>query len=74
MMTTPIAVGSRVRIIWPSPRDGLTGTVTAVNGPLLHVRLDGERWRGMEPVPIHIGEVRLISARDGAGENGDGLS
>ena len=31
-MTERIAVGSRVRIVWPSAHDGLTGVVTAIDG------------------------------------------
>ena len=31
-MTARIAVGSRVRIVWPSTHDGLTGVVTSIDG------------------------------------------
>ena len=51
-MTARIAVGSRVRIVWPSTHDGLTGVVTAIDGTnnTLYVRIDGERWRTPPPI------------------------
>ena len=54
------AVGSRVRIVWPSDRAGYTGTVTRIEGERLYVRLDGERWRGMAPIPVRREEIRLL--------------
>jgi hypothetical protein len=57
-----VAVGSRVRVVWPSLREGITGTVLTVDDTrkLLEVRIDGQRWEGarmlvacheVEPVP-----------------------
>ena len=54
-----VAVGSRVRIVWPSTHDGLTGVVTAIDGTndTLYVRIDGERWRTMAPILLAREEV-----------------
>ena len=52
-----IAVGSRVRVTWGSPREGYRGTVVEVRGRTLFVRFDGERWRYLPPVPVRSGEV-----------------
>ena len=54
-----IAVGSRVRIVWPSAHDGLTGVVTSIDGTKnrLYVRIDGERWRTMAPILLARDEV-----------------
>lgn len=57
-----VSVGSRVRVVWPSLRDGITGTVVAVDDArkLLDIRIEGKRWEGapmvvarheVEPVP-----------------------
>ena len=58
-MMERIAVGSRVRIVWPSARDGLTGVVTAIDGTnnRLYVRIDGERWRRLAPILLARDEV-----------------
>ena len=58
-MTERIAVGSRVRIVWPSAHDGLTGVVTAIDGTndRLYVRIDGERWRTLPPILLAQDEV-----------------
>lgn len=55
-----VAVGTRVRITWPSPHDGLVGTVTAIDGThgRLLVRIEGERWRNMPPILLSRDEVR----------------
>ena len=57
-----IAVGSRVRVVWPSTLDGLTGTVVTIDGThgRLAVRIDGERWRNRAPIPVARGEVELV--------------
>ena len=60
MPQSAIAIGSRVRIVWPSIRDGLTGTIIAIEGARVYVRIDGERWKGMAPIPCRLEEVRLI--------------
>ena len=54
-----VAIGSRVRIVWPSTHDGLTGVVTAIDGTndRLYVRIDGERWRTMPPILLAREEV-----------------
>ena len=52
-----IAVGSRVRVTWASPREGYRGTVVKVRNGTLLVRFDGERWRYLPPVPVCIDEV-----------------
>ena len=54
-----VAIGSRVRIVWPSTHDGLTGVVTAIDGTndRLYVRIDGERWRRMAPILLAREEV-----------------
>ena len=58
-MTERIAVGSRVRIVWPSTHDGLTGVVTSIDGTkdTLYVRIDGERWRTLPPILLAREEV-----------------
>ena len=52
-----IAVGSRVRIAWGSPREGYRGTVVEIRDGTLLVRFDGERWRYLPPVPVRRNEV-----------------
>jgi len=52
-----IAVGSRVRIAWGSPREGYCGTVVEIRNGRLLVRIDGERWRYLPPVPVRSDEV-----------------
>ena len=52
-----IAVGSRVRITWGSPREGYRGTVVEIRDGTLFVRFDGERWRYLPPVPVGRHEV-----------------
>ena len=58
-----ISGGSRVRVVWPSPLEGLTGTVTFINDSsgLYEVRIDGERWRGRRPILVTREEVELVS-------------
>ena len=55
----PIAVGSRLRIVWPSAHDGLLGRVTSIDGTrgMFYVRIDGERWRHLPPIPVARHEV-----------------
>ena len=50
----PIAVGSQVRIVWPSAHDGLLGRVTSIDATrgMFYVRIDGERWRQLPPIPV----------------------
>lgn len=59
-MAEIIAVGTRVRIIWPSVHDGMVGIVTAIDGTRgrLLVRIDGERWRNMAPILVSRHEVQ----------------
>ena len=54
-----VAIGSRVRIVWPSTHDGLTGVVTSIDGTnnRLYVRIDGERWRTLPPILLAGDEV-----------------
>lgn len=52
-----IAVGSRVRITWGSPREGYRGRVVEIRDGTLFVRFDGERWRYLPPVPVSNREV-----------------
>ena len=54
-----VAIGSRVRIVWPSTRDGLTGVVTSIDGTnnRLYVSIDGERWRTLPPIQLACDEV-----------------
>ena len=54
-----MAVGSRVRIVWPSTHDGLSGVVTYIDGTRnrLYVRIDGERWRTLPPILLAREEV-----------------
>lgn len=61
-----VAVGSQVRVVWPSPLEGLTGTVTFINDSsgLWEVLIDGGRWRGRRPLLVTRDEVEL--ARDSA--------
>ena len=54
-----VAIGSRVRIVWPSTHDRLTWVVTAIDGTknTLYVRIAGERWRTMAPILLAREEV-----------------
>ena len=58
-----ISVGAQVRVIWPSPLEGLTGTVTFINDStgLYEIRIDGERWRGRKPIVVARHEIELVS-------------
>ena len=49
-----VSVGSHVRVVRPSPLEGLTGTVAFVNDSdgLYEVRVDGGRWRGRRPILV----------------------
>ena len=64
-MIQPIRVGSRVRITWPSVRDGLVGVVTSIDdtGGMLYVRIDGERLRNLPSIPVARHEVVPAAAR-----------
>ena len=57
-----VSVGSYVRVVRPSPLEGLTGTVTFVNDSdgLYEVRVDGGRWRGRPPILVTRDEVELV--------------
>ena len=57
-----VSVGSHVRVVRPSPLEGLTGTVTFVNDSdgLYEVRVDGGRWRGRRPILVTREEVELV--------------
>ena len=57
-----VSVGSQVRVVWPSPLEGLTGTITFINDSsgLYEVRIDGERWRGRKPILVTRDEVELF--------------
>ena len=59
-MSETIAVGTRVRTIWPSVHDGMLGPVTAIDGRRgrLLVCIDGERWRNMVPILVSRHEVQ----------------
>ena len=61
MTDDTLAIGSRVRIIWPSTRDGLSGIVTGIEGRTIYVRIDGERWQCITPIPVRRGEIRVLS-------------
>ena len=56
-----VSVGSRVRVVWPSLREGITGTVVSVDHPrkLLEIRIDGERWEGA-PMLVALDEVEPV--------------
>ena len=56
-----VSVGSQVRVIRPSPLEGLTGAVAFVNDSdgLYEVRLDGGRWLGWRPILVTREEVEL---------------
>ena len=56
------SVGSYVRVVRPSPLEGLTGTVTFVNDSdgLYEVRVDRGRWRGRPPILVTRDEVELV--------------
>ena len=58
-----VSVGSQVRLIQPSPLEGLTGTVTFINdsSELYEVRVDGGGWRGRRPILVTRDEVELLS-------------
>ncbi len=58
-----VSVGSQVRVIQPSPLEGLTGTVTFINDSsgLYEVRVDGGGWRGRRPILVTRDEVELFS-------------
>ena len=57
-----MSVGSHVRVVRPSPLEGLTGTVTFVNDSdgLYKVRVDGGRWRGRRSLLVTRDEVELV--------------
>ena len=57
-----VSVGSRVRVVRPSPLAGLAGTVTFGNASdgLHEVRVDGGRWRGRPPILVTRDEVELV--------------
>ena len=57
-----VSVGERVRIVWPSLREGITGTVVAFDSErkLLEVRIDGKRWDGA-PMLVALDEVERAS-------------
>ena len=59
-----VSVGSRVRLIRPSPLEGLTGTVTFINDSdgLYEVRVDSGCWRGRRPILVTRDEVELVPA------------
>ena len=54
-----IGVGSQVSILVGSVTEGLSGRVVAVEGSLLYVKLDGERWKHAAPVPVERREAVL---------------
>ena len=58
-----VSVGSQVRVIRPSPLEGLTGTVTFINESdgLYEVRVDGGRWHGRGPILVTRDEIELFS-------------
>lgn len=58
-----VSVGSQVRVVRPSPLEGLTGTVTFINEStgLYEVQVDGGRWRGRGPILVARDEVELFS-------------
>ncbi len=58
-----VSVGSHVRVVRPSPLEGLTGTVTFVNDSdgLYEVRIDGGRWRGRPPILVARDEIELVA-------------
>lgn len=62
-----IAVRSRVRITWKSPREGYCGTVVEIRDGTLFVRFDGDRWRFLPPVPVRRDEVMLDGKEHPAG-------
>lgn len=57
-----VSVGSHVRVVRPSPLEGLTGTVTFVNDSdgLYEVRVDDGCWRGRPPILVTRDEVELV--------------
>lgn len=57
---TAVSVGSRV-VVWPSLREGITGTVVPVDDArkLLEIRIEGKRWDGA-PMLVARHEVEPI--------------
>ena len=67
-MAQRVAVGLRVRIVWPSAHDGLFGVVTSIDGThgRLYVWIDGERWRTLPPILVARHEVVRLDAEGSA--------
>ena len=61
--STRVSVGLHVRVVRPSPLEGLAGAVTFVNDSdrLYEVRIDGGSWRGRPPVLVTRDEVELVA-------------
>ena len=59
--TNRIAVGAAVSFKWVAPRGGgMRGTVVGIRDETLFVRLDGERWRELPPVPAQAHELEPV--------------
>ena len=52
-----IPVGTVVRFKWPREAGDMTGTVVAIRGDMLLIRLAGDRWRNAPPIPAKRNEV-----------------
>ncbi len=56
-----VSVGARVRIVWPSRRTDIIGTVVDVDNmrKLLEIRIEGDRWEGA-PILVALDEVEPV--------------
>ena len=56
-----VSVGARVRIVWPSRRTDIIGTVVDVDNmrKLLELRIEGDRWEGA-PILVALDEVEPV--------------
>ena len=57
-----IAVGTPVRFKWVTDRGEMRGTVVLIRGQTLFVRLSGDRWRNLPPVPARVDELEPTTA------------
>ena len=62
MERSQIAVGAKVRFKWATRGGSIDGTVVEIRGDTLFVRLEGERWRNLPPVPARADELEEVSA------------
>ncbi len=53
-----VSVGAQVRVVWPSRRTDIIGTVVDVDNmrKLLEIRIEGDRWEGA-PMLVALDEV-----------------